>query len=220
MTACKSLTITVCLACVVFFQPSNASFSDAQISQSFANKPVRFITVLVATRNLAQGAVVKAPEKWFVDRKMDSRLVPKESCCRFDEISYGKLQRYVKLQKPIGAGQVLTHEHIREPSFEEFVSKNYPGRKPFTFRALWWGNGCIYPMDQIHIFLQIQEPGAEPVYRIEMERVLVLNCDFCNADPSDNDITLLVTVAAFPEQVEQLTGALSQGKLRIVLSRP
>jgi Flp pilus assembly protein CpaB len=222
MTGRKFLTlVVVCLACAWFVHSLDASLPLGESTQLLANKPVHWVTVLVATRDLAEGAVVKHPQKWFAEQRVNAKIAPEGSCCRFDEINYVALQRYVKLQKPIGAGEILTHEHIREPSLEEAISKNYPGRKPFIFRALWshWGCGWIQPMSQVDIILRSEEPGAEPVHRTEMQRVLVWNVDWCNQDPSEPELTVLVTAVVFPEQAEQLLGAMAQGKLRIMLSR-
>ena len=167
----------------------------------------------MARKNLPFGTVIKEPEKYFKVKDVFTKEAPKGSFRRLDEI------KYLKLGKPIDEGHLIVQDHILidDQGFAEAIP---PGQVAFTLpmSAESFGD-FLRPMHKMNVVLTAPKKEGMPVSKIIMESVLVLGeADELCRDQCGN-LARLVTVAIFPEQVAQLAGALSQGKLHLTFSK-
>jgi Flp pilus assembly protein CpaB len=201
------LKIAVALALIAIPPALGTAYLVARPDEQGDAEDGRFVTVLVATRDFAKGAVIKDPQKYFQEKKIRSSAAPQGSFHQLDKIDH------LKLAKPIAKGECITERHdYGRLSLDELAQEQFPGHLAVTVLVEVGGN--YLPIDRVDVIGRANRDTNE--YKTIMENLLIWAIDF---DTRGRIFTCNVTFVVMPEQAAQLRAEAERCELRIELRR-
>jgi Flp pilus assembly protein CpaB len=201
----KRLKIAVALALIAIPPALGTAYLVARPNDQGDAEDGGFVTVLVATRDISKGAVIKDPQKYFQEKKIRPSAAPRGSFHELDKIDH------LKLAKPIAKGECITERHdYRSLSLDEQVQEQYPGHIGVTFQVEVDGN--YLPMDRVDLYGK-KDRDTDKHTLIE-ENLLIWAVDAVAGKLSEN-----VTFVVLPDQAAKLQAEAEHCELRIVLRR-
>lgn len=182
-----------------------------------ANAQPQMVTVLVARQKIPMGTLVKDPEQHFELKQFAKGTEPRKALTSFDQV------KDRRLNKPLAAEQFVTSEDLLDPVTES-ASRLPAGMRAIAIRVKIeeQTHGFILPNSRVDVILTVIRGDHDSYSRIIAQNMLVLAVDALVSDPRDRGVPpcSVVTLAATPEQAEQLREATSQGELRLILRAP
>lgn len=192
-----------------------ASYMTSRLLAERSGPPQTMKKILVAVKKVPQYTPIKEPEKFFVEKDVPEDAAPKKALTTFEEL------RGKKLNKAINEEAYVYADDLLDPNTEGMHSKLAPGQRAVAIKvdAQSLAGGFVLPGTHVDVVCTQRRGENDSESKIILQNMLVLAVDTKN-NREDGQSTILgqtVTLAAKPEEAQQLSLASSIGELKLIL---
>jgi pilus assembly protein CpaB len=191
-----------------------ASYMTSRLIQERKEQPTEAkVKVLVAKQKVSPWVMIKEPEKFFVEKEVPESVAPKKALKSFEEV------KDQKLCKVVNEESIVTTDDLLNKDQASLAHLMKPGQRAIALKvnAESLAGGFVLPGMHVDVVSTLR--GGETETKTILQDMLILAVDTkAVRDPeSQAMIGQTVTLAATPEESQQLALAASMGDLRLVL---
>jgi pilus assembly protein CpaB len=172
------------------------------------------VTVLVASKKVPMGTLIKDPTKYFVEKAYTKGDEPKKAIKSWDQL------KDHRLNKPLSEDQFVTLEDLMDPKQMGIDALLPSGMRAVTLKvnAASIVAGFVQASSHVDV-VQVVRHGDESTTQTILQNMLVLATD-ANMNRSEDKPAMMastVTLAAKPEDAQKLKLAEAIGELSLAL---
>ncbi len=172
------------------------------------------VKVLVAKQKISPWVPIKEPEKFFVEKEVPESVAPKKALKSFEEV------KDQKLCKVVNEESIVTTDDLLNKDQASLAHLMKPGQRAIALKvnAESLAGGFVLPGTHVDVVSTLRG-GPEAETKTILQDMLILAVDTKAVRDPESQAMLgqTVTLAATPEEAQQLALAASMGDLRLVL---
>jgi Flp pilus assembly protein CpaB len=172
------------------------------------------VKVLVAKQKISPWVAIKEPEKFFIEKEVPESVAPKKALKSFEEV------KDQKLCKVVNEESIVTTDDLLNKDQASLAHLMKPGQRAIALKvnAESLAGGFVLPGTHVDVVSTLRG-GAEAETKTILQDMLILAVDTKAVRDPESQAMLgqTVTLAATPEEAQQLALAASMGDLRLVL---
>jgi pilus assembly protein CpaB len=174
------------------------------------------VKVLVAKTKVPSFTVLKEPEKYFEEKEVPEGTFPKKALTSLDDIRDKRLAKAISEENFVLVDDILTQEN------SGLAATLPPGMRAVAIKVNAESStaGFVVPHSRVDVIATVRRGDSESESKIILQNMLVLAVDQKHNKELDGGPTILgqtVTLAATPEEAQQLALAGAVGELRLIL---
>jgi pilus assembly protein CpaB len=174
------------------------------------------VTILIASKKIQTGTILREPEKFFVEKQYVKGTEPKKAIRKFEEL------KDKQLSKTLNDEAFITADDLFDPMKDSFVEAVPTGMRAVAMKvnAASVVAGFVQPKSRVDV-VQVIRIGEHSTASTILQNMLVLAIDGQSdrAEDSKNKLSSTVTLAARLEDVQKIRLAEAVGELSLVLRR-
>ena len=191
-----------------------ASYMTSRLIQERKDQPTEAkVKVLVAKQKVSPWVATKEPEKFFVEKEVPESVAPKRALKSFEEV------KDQKLCKVVNEESIVTTDDLLNKDQASLAHLMKPGQRAIALKvnAESLAGGFVLPGTHVDVVSTLR--GSETETKTILQDMLVMAVDTKAVRDPESQAMLgqTVTLAATPEESQQLALAASMGDLRLVL---
>jgi pilus assembly protein CpaB len=174
------------------------------------------VAVLIATKKIQTGTILREPEKFFVEKQYVKGTEPKKALRKWEEL------KDKQLSKTLNEEAFITADDLYDPKTDSFTEAVPSGMRAVAMRvnAASVVAGFVQPKSRVDV-VQVIRIGEHSTASTILQNMLVLAIDGQSdrVEDSKNKLSSTVTLAARLEDVQKIRLAEAVGELSLVLRR-